>query len=137
MLLEATLRNRIEALKKQLFQLLSEEQFWWRDENMDKLYWKRIPEKLGVYVIIEEDCYIYVGKSENLRRRIRMHGRGNRKGDTFNNKLFKIRHISSKEDRKKFVRGRCSFKFSEVREVKNLASLEHFTISVLNPELND
>lgn len=104
---------------------------------MDKLYWKRIPEKIGVYVIIEEDRYIYAGKSENLRHRIRMHGRGNRNGDTFNNKLFKIRHISSKEDRKKFVRDRCSFKFLEVREVGNLASFEHFTISVLNPELND
>jgi len=137
MLLEATLRYRIEVLKKQLFQLLSGKKLWWRDENMDKLYWKRIPEKLGVYVIIEEDRYIYAGKSKNLRRRIRMHGRGNWKGDTFNNKLFKIRHISSKEDRKKYVSDRCSFKFLEVREVKDLASFEHFTISVLNPELND
>ena len=104
---------------------------------MDRLLWQNIPEKPGVYTVIEGDRYIYVGRSKSLRERLRMHGRGNPGGDTFNEKLHRIRHIEEKKDRIKFVEDRCFFKFLEVKKGKGLNNLEHFTIAVLNPELND
>ena len=104
---------------------------------MDRLSWKNIPEKPGVYTIIEGDRYIYVGQSKSLRERLRMHGRGNPSGDTFNEKLHRIRYIEDKKDRIKFVKDRCFFKFLEVKKSKDLHNLEHFTIAVLEPELND
>ena len=132
---EITWQNRIESFKEQLGRLLIGKKFRWKD--VDSSFWKNIPEKPGVYVIIEKYRYIYVGQSKNLRNRLKMHSRANISGDTIHNKLYKIRHISSKEDRKKFVEDKCSFKFLEVREYEDLNNFEHFTIAALNPELND
>ncbi len=128
-------QNRVRTLNEQVSQLLAEKEFWWKD--MDRLLWQNIPEKPGVYTVIEGDRYIYVGRSKSLRERLRMHGRGNPGGDTFNEKLHRIRHIEEKKDRIKFVEDRCFFKFLEVKKGKGLNNLEHFTIAVLNPELND
>ena len=128
-------QNRVRTLNEQVSQLLTGKEFWWKD--MDRLLWQNIPEKPGVYTIIEGDRYIYVGQSKNLRERLRIHGRGNPAGDTFNKKLHRIRHIEEKKDRIKFVKDRCLFKFLEVKKGKSLDNLEHFTIAVLDPELND
>jgi len=128
-------QNRVKALNEQINQLLTGKEFCWKD--MDRLSWKKIPRKSGVYLIIEERRCIYVGQSKNLRERLRTHGRGNPGGDTFNEKLHRIRHIEEKKDRIKFVEDRCFFKFLEVKKGKDLNNLEHFTIAVLDPELND
>ena len=129
-------QNRVKALNEQVNQLLTEKEFCFKDPK-DKESWQKIPEKPGVYLIIKEHCCIYVGQSENLRERLRTHGRGNPGGDTFNDKLHRIRHIEEKKDRIKFVKNRCFFKFLEVKKGKHLDNLEHFTIAVLDPELND
>jgi len=128
-------QNRVRILNEQVNQLLTGKEFWWKD--MDRLLWQNIPEKPGVYTVIEGDRYIYVGQSKSLRERLRTHGRGNPGGDTFNEKLHRIRHIEEKKDRIKFVQDRCFFKFLEVKKGKGLNNLEHFIIAVLNPELND
>lgn len=128
-------QNRVKALNKQINQLLTGKEFYWK--NIDRLLWQNIPEKPGIYTVIEGDHYIYVGQSKNLRERLRIHGRGNPGGDTFNEKLQRIKHIREKKDRIKFVEDRCFFKFLEVKRDKGLNNLEHFTIAVLNPELND
>lgn len=128
-------QNRVRTLNEQVSQLLAGKEFWWKD--MDRLLWQNIPERPGVYTIIEGDRYIYVGQSKSLRERLRTHGRGNLGGDTFNEKLHRIRHIEEKKDRIKFVKDRCFFKFLEVKKSKDLDNSEHFTIAVLDPELND
>jgi len=128
-------QNRVRTLNEQVSQLLAGKEFWWKD--MDRLLWQNIPEKPGVYTVIEGDRYIYVGRSKSLRERLRTHGRGSPGGDTFNEKLHRIRHIEEKKDRIKFVEDRCFFKFLEVKKGKDLNNLEHFTIAVLDPELND
>ena len=128
-------QNRVRTLNEQVSQLLAGKEFWWKD--MDRLLWQNIPERPGVYTIIEGDRYIYVGQSKSLRERLRTHGRGNPGGDTFNEKLHRIRHIEEKKDRIKFVKDRCFFKFLEVKKSKDLDNSEHFTIAVLDPELND
>lgn len=128
-------QNRVKTLNEQVNQLLTGKEFYWKD--MDRSSWKDIPEKPGVYVIIEGDQCIYVGQSENVRERLKTHGRGNPGGDTFNKKLHRIRHIEEKKDRIKFVEDRCLFKFLDIKKGKDLNNLEHFTIAVLGPELND
>ena len=128
-------QNRVRTLNEQVSQLLTGKEFWWKD--MDRLLWQNIPEKPGVYTVVEGDRYIYVGQSKSLRERLRTHGRGNPGGDTFNEKLHRIRHIEEKKDRIKFVKDRCFFKFLEVKKSKDLDNSEHFTIAVLDPELND
>lgn len=135
MLEEANLENRIQTLKEKLYQLLEGKKFWWKD--MNNLLWKEIPEKPGVYVIITGNNHIYVGESTNLRNRLQIHGRGNINNDTFHKKLFKKELISKKEDRKKFVHDRCCFKFLEMGKEKDRKNFEHFTIAVVNPDLND
>jgi len=132
---EVSWQNRVKTLEEQINQLLAGKEFWWKD--MDRLLWQNIPGKPGVYMVIEGDRCIYVGQSENLRRRLKTHGRGNVGGDTFHKKLRKIRHIEEKKDRMKFVKDRCFFKFLEAKKGKGLDNLEHFTIAVLDPELND
>lgn len=128
-------QNRVRILNEQVNQLLTGKEFWWKD--IDRLLWQNIPEKPGVYTVIEGNRYIYVGQSESLKERLRKHGRGNISNDTFNKKLHKIRRIEEKKDRIKFVEDRCFFKFLEVKKGKSLDNLEHFIIAVLNPELND
>jgi len=132
---EVSWQNRVKTLNEQINQLLTAKEFWWKD--MNRLLWKNIPRTPGVYIIIEERHCIYVGQSKSLRERLRMHGRGNPGGDTFHKKLHRIRHIEEKKDRIKFVKDRCFFKFLEVKKGKGLYNLEHFTIAVLGPELND
>jgi len=125
-------QSRVEDFKEKVEHLVAEKEFRWEVDN--KL--KNIPEIPGVYAIIEEDRYLYVGETMDLRERLRKHGRANISNSRFHELLLKKRNIISKEDRKKFVLDRCSFKILEVKEAKEYRkSLEKFSIAVLKPEL--
>lgn len=125
-------QSRVEDFKEKVECLVARKEFKWEVDN--KL--KNIPETPGVYAIIEKDRYLYVGETMDLRERLRKHGRANISNSRFHKLLFKKRNIISKEDRKKFVLDRCSFKILEVKEAEEYRkSLEGFTINVLKPEL--
>lgn len=125
-------QSRVEDFKEKVERLVAGKEFRWKVDN--KL--KNIPEIPGMYVIIEEDCYLYVGETIDLRERLRKHGRANISNSRFHELLFEKRNIISKENRKKFVLDRCSFKILEVKEAEEYRkSLEGFTINVLKPEL--
>ena len=125
-------QNRVENFREEVERLVAGKEFKWKLD----IKLKNIPEIPGVYVIIEKDCYLYVGETKDLRERLWKHGRANISNSRFHKLLLEKRNINSKEDRKKFVLDRCSFKILEVKEAKEYRkSLEEFTINVLKPEL--
>ena len=101
-----------------------------------------VPEEPGVYLISETKddglTVIYIGQTRNLRRRILTnHRSGNRRASTFRRKLSKYRNLKTEEEISEYIRAKCSFQFLVLREDLKRNSLEHFAISLLNPELND
>ncbi len=139
--------NKVKQMKLKLRKLLNSEfRNFIEGEKLD------FP---GVYVVCCSKKVIYIGSSENIKRRIqelladyRSHtlhrkllceklfgnfGKGTRKRL---DKIYKTLPQTKKEYAKNFLRKKCRFKMLKTEKEK-IKPLEHFAIGVLNPEYND
>jgi excinuclease UvrABC nuclease subunit len=126
-MLDQEVNCRLDYLRTRLNQLLESDVMNFSDSNIE--------EKSGVYAIYENDAVIYVGKSGNLRNRLRKnHLSGNVNGSHFRKMIkFKRFNPSCREtDITQYIR---KLKFKILCE-KNPMLLEHYAIAALDPELN-
>lgn len=85
----------------------------------------------------KEKALIYVGRTENLRRRLLGdHKRGNIKGSQFRRALKQNFNLNSESQITKYILENCSFQFLVIDEFEETVRLEHFTTAVLGPLLN-
>ncbi|MCR6692999.1 MAG: GIY-YIG nuclease family protein [archaeon YNP-LCB-003-016] len=96
-----------------------------------------VPDKPGVYAIFDEHGrIIYVGKTENLQRRLlKDHRRGGVGGSQFRKALMQNYGFTTREQINSYV-DQCTFKFKEIEDPEERVRLEHFAIAILAPTLN-
>jgi len=131
------LESRANVLMELLRQLLHGEIYEFSSAKSSD-----VPEEPGVYLIREKKdgglTVVYVGRTRNLRRRILTnHRSGNRRASIFRRKLSKHRYLKNEKEISEYIRAKCYFQFLVLKEEGERNSLEHFAISLLNPELND
>jgi len=127
-------QERIEKLSDVLQRFLAIEQV-----KMVELRRKDIPDSPGIYAVYAPNSQksLYIGSTNNLRRRIYTnHLKGNREASTLRRKLFK----ELKDERKvtEFLET-CSIRYISLEGMseKEIKAVEHFFISILEPEMND
>ncbi len=125
-------QKRIEKFSEILKEFISSEMF-----ELATLRRKDIPGKQGIYAIYSpESKLVYVGSTSNLRSRIYTnHLKGNVRSSTLRRKL--IKRLKSEEEVSRFLES-CSIRFLAIDvSGRELKSIEHFFIAILNPLLND
>ena len=89
----------------------------------------KIPREPGLYRIFEKTQHsikeIYIGSSNNIRRRINT------------DLLGKGRHTLKNKVCLKFLKNHCLIQFLPIKDERELKLLEYFTIAVLRAEYND
>ena len=122
------MESRIDVLKESVHTLLSSPILTFTKSEVP-----RVP---GLYVIYDDKPSInYVGKTNNLRRRILgNHRSGNTRGSAFRKALMVDKGFRNENEVSDFIRTSCTFQFLPVDE--GLSAVEHFAIAVLNPKLN-
>lgn len=113
-----------------------------RSISFDSKIHKTLPVKGGVYRILEKRdnkrISIWVGKTNNLQRRIyRAHLMGNRGASSLKKKLIKRNICSNETNVKKYLRKKCKVQFLVIRDKNESSLFEHFAIAVLKPKFND
>ncbi len=125
-------QKRIEKFSEILQKFLSTDIF-----KVANLRRRDIPEEQGIYAIYSpENKLVYVGSTSNLRSRIYTnHLKGNARSSTLRRKL--VKRLKSEEEVSRFLES-CSIRFLAVEmSERELKSIEHFFIAILNPLLND
>ena len=101
-----------------------------------------LPQSGGVYRICETSAgtsrTIYVGKSENLKRRIHGdHLLGDRVASTLKRKLIRLASCENEADVKQYLKETCVVQFIEIDDGAERTGFEHFAVAVLRPVFND
>jgi len=107
--------------------------------NIKDLQRKDLPTSPGVYVIYADsaDRPLYIGKSDNLARRIwDNHIKGNMEASILRKKIGQKEKTADESLITSYIVNRCQLRFLSVDE-SILSSLEHFAIGVLQPLLNE
>jgi len=108
--------------------------------NFRNLRREDLPASPGIYVIYQIDSPdppLYVGRSENLARRIwDNHIKGNVEASIFRKKIGQIQKTSDEKAITEYILSHCEFHFLKVSEPLP-SRLEHFAIAVLQPRLNE
>jgi hypothetical protein len=99
---------------------------------------KSLPKVPGIYAIYDnDDSLIYVGKTNNLARRLlREHKSGNRRGSAFRRAMSIEKGLDEEAKLTSYILRNCKFQYLELSDERLLSAVEHFAISVLNPRLN-
>ncbi len=127
-------QERIEKLSDVLQRFLAIEQV-----KMVELRRKDIPDTPGIYAVYAPNSQkpLYIGSTNNLRRRIYTnHLKGNREASTLRRKLFK--ELKDERSVTEFLET-CSIRYISLEGMseKEIKAVEHFFISILEPEMND
>ena len=95
-----------------------------------------VPRSSGVYALYRAKNLLYIGESNNLRRRLfSQHGpKGRNRSSYFRRQLAKKVGIDDERKLSKLIEDEVQFKFMEVEEDRK--RVECFLIGVLDPELN-
>jgi len=107
--------------------------------NIKDLQRKDLPTSPGVYVIYADsaDRPLYIGKSDNLARRIwDNHIKGNMEASILRKKIGQKEKTADENLITNYIVNRCQLRLLTVDE-SILSSLEHFAIGVLQPLLNE
>ena len=125
------LENR-KKLENLLIKLINSEEI-----SLKNLSSSEIPKEAGVYLILNKKEIIYIGKSDNLRRRIiSNHLKGDVIASILRKKIKRIYLLKDEKDISQWIKNNCSVKFMRLKG-RDISLLEHFAIAVLNPILND
>jgi hypothetical protein len=99
----------------------------------------QLPNSPGIYAVYRRDLLdpLYVGRSENLARRILdNHIRGNVESSVLRKKIGRQLGTQDEDRITEWITGQCLIRFMPMEEPA-LSVLEHFAISLLKPALND
>ena len=95
-----------------------------------KIYCQKATPFGGIYLIFRGENLIYVGISENIRRRLKEHFNGN------SNFAKELKGRYRPNDYKAFVEENLSVYFKEIDDSSFQRSLEHVIIGIFNPIFN-
>ena len=107
--------------------------------DMRNLQRGQLPNSPGIYAVYRRDLLdpLYVGRSENLARRILdNHIRGNVESSVLRKKIGRQLGTQDEDRITEWITGQCLIRFMPMEEPA-LSVLEHFAISLLKPALND
>ncbi|OGW54657.1 MAG: hypothetical protein A2Y81_03610 [Nitrospirae bacterium RBG_13_43_8] len=125
------MRKRIKFLERELSQLIASPRL-----KLNKNVLAGIPKVWGLYRIFmpRSERTLYIGKSSNLRRRLRNDLLTLTGSHTLKNKLEHEWQIN-RENIIPYL-NQCRVQII-TEDQDNITTLEHFAISMLEPELND
>jgi predicted GIY-YIG superfamily endonuclease len=129
MLNESMIKEKIDEYMEKTMQILESPKFNFLSSEV-------VHGDSGIYVIYDkrDGSIIYVGKTNNLKRRLfQNHKSGNIKGSQFRRALKEYYSFKDEKDISQFIKNNCVFQFYE-SDVITL--LEHFLIAILLPRLN-
>jgi hypothetical protein len=129
------LTRRIGELKPRLAALLAMPLI-----DMGNLRKEQLPGSPGIYAVYRRDLPdspLYVGRSENLARRIwDNHISGNVESSVLRKKIGRQLGTQNEERITEWITNQCKIRFMPMEE-PDLSGFEHFAISLLKPALND
>jgi len=100
-----------------------------------------IPKAGGIYRLYfadAPDVTLYVGRSSNLRKRICGDLlAGDERSHTFRSKLEEAYRLNGRSDVRDFMERNIECQVLVVRDSEEHRFIEHFTIAVLRPKMND
>ena len=125
------MKKRIEQLEEELGKLSASPRL-----KLNKNDLAKVPEAWGLYRIFmpRSDRTLYIGKSKNIRRRLRNDLLTLTGSHTLKNKLKYEWNLKRKEIIPYL--NQCRIQLIMGKEIY-ITPLEHFAIAVLEPELND
>ncbi len=96
---------------------------------------KDLPKGPAVYIFSSQDKSLYVGRTDNLRRRFIAHTNGQEDFSTIKKRIMEYRGYS-KIEAENYMKNNFFMKYMTIRS-EDIFGMEHFLIAMLKPLFND